>query len=446
MRAVGATALYPAVSALIQLVSVPIFLRFWGATLYGEWLLLSTVPWYLSLSDMGFGSVAGNDMTMSVAAGDRDTAVRSFQSAWVMICAVSTAVAFGAAACVYLLPLRHWLKLTALAPGDFQGVLLLLIVYALGTLQTTLSASGFRCDGNYATSALLLNVFRVVEALGSAVIVMLGARPITVAAFLALARWTGQFVMWAILRFKSPWIRWGWARAEFSSIRRMVQPAVAFMAFPIGNALSLQGMLVVIGVVLGPIAVAVFSTTRTLTRVGFMILETVRHSIWPELSIAFGAEDWQYARKLHAKACQAALFLCSAAVVFLALFGRRIYLVWTHGSLTFEPALFYTLLVVVIADSLWYASAAASLACNAHQKIAAVFLVSTVACLVFSVLSMPRLGLVGPALALLAVELPMTRYVLQSSLAVLQESPRSFLRELCTMPDFRSFAAQLGQK
>src|SRR6266478_3684793 len=71
LRAIGATALYPIVTAVIQLVSVPIFLRFWGPRLYGEWLLLSTLPSYLSLSDMGFASVAGNDMTMRVAAGDR---------------------------------------------------------------------------------------------------------------------------------------------------------------------------------------------------------------------------------------------------------------------------------------------------------------------------------------------------------------------------------------
>lgn len=88
LRGIGATALYPIVSAVIQLVSVPVFLRFWGPSLYGEWLLLSTVPTYLSLTDMGFGSVAGNDMTMRVAAGDRTGALRSFQSAWVMICVI----------------------------------------------------------------------------------------------------------------------------------------------------------------------------------------------------------------------------------------------------------------------------------------------------------------------------------------------------------------------
>ncbi len=446
VRAVGATALYPIVTAVIQLVSVPVFLRFWGPSLYGEWLLLSTVPWYLSLSDMGFASVAGNDMTMRVAAGDRAGALRSFQSAWIMICAISVAVGALAAGGVYVLPLRRWLNLAVMPPREFDAVLLLLSVYALGTLQTNLASSGFRCVGNYASGALLLNLVRLVEALGSAAAVTFGARPLWVAAFLVVARWCGQLLMYVVMRRRSPWIHWGWAYANAASIRDIARPALAFMAFPVGNALSIQGMLLVVGIVLGPVAVAIFSTTRTLTRGGFMILDTVRSSIWPELSMAFGAANWSYARKLHGKACQAALLLCAAAVLFLAVFGRRIYLLWTHGTLTFDPVLFNVLLVVVIANSLWYASSAATLACNAHQRIAVVYLVATTAALVLAYLSLSRMGLVGPALALLAIEIPMTGYVLRSSLTVLRDTPYGFLRELCTAPNFRGFAAQIAGK
>jgi len=446
LRGVGATALYPIVTAVVQLVTVPVFLRFWGPRLYGEWLLLSTIPSYLALSDMGFGSVAGNEMTMRVAAGDRTGALRSFQSAWAMICGISGAIGTVTAGAVYLLPLRRWLNMSAMSPREFDGVLLLLIIYALGTLQTTLAASGFRCDGNYASGTLLLNLFRLVEALGSAAAVAFGTSPLWVAAFLVVVRWSGQVLMCVVMKRRSPWIRWGWKDANAASVRRMARPAFAFMAFPIGNALSIQGLLLVVGTVLGPVAVAIFSTTRTLTRVGFMILETIRHSIWPELSIAFGGANWSYARKLHGKACQAALLLCATAVLFLAVFGQRIYVFWTHRTLTFDPVLFRILLVVVFADSLWYASAAATLACNAHQRIAGAFLVSTAVSLVLACVSMSRLGLVGPALALLAIDIPMTLYVLRSSLDVLQDTLPGFLHELFTAPNFRGLAAQIMGK
>jgi hypothetical protein len=76
----------------IQFVQVPVFLHFWSVPLYGEWLVLNSIPTYLATSNSGFGTVAGNDMTMLVAGGDRDSALRVFQSCWWLIVAICTAL------------------------------------------------------------------------------------------------------------------------------------------------------------------------------------------------------------------------------------------------------------------------------------------------------------------------------------------------------------------
>ena len=65
----SATAVGPVITALVQIVSVPAFLSAWGPSIYGEGLIMTAVPTYLSITDIGFGSVAGNDMTMRVAPG-----------------------------------------------------------------------------------------------------------------------------------------------------------------------------------------------------------------------------------------------------------------------------------------------------------------------------------------------------------------------------------------
>src|SRR5258708_5861394 len=89
LRGLGATALSPIVTALIQLITVPVLLHVWGATKYGEWLLLSAVPSYLTLSDLGFGDASRSDMSMRVAANDREGALQTFQSSWVLVTSVS---------------------------------------------------------------------------------------------------------------------------------------------------------------------------------------------------------------------------------------------------------------------------------------------------------------------------------------------------------------------
>ena len=70
------------------------------------------------------------------------------------------------------------------------------------------------------------------------------------------------------------------------------------MAFPIGNALSLQGFTIVIGATLGAAAVVVFSTTRTITRVALQAMGSINLSIWPELSRSVGGGRFDEARAI----------------------------------------------------------------------------------------------------------------------------------------------------
>jgi hypothetical protein len=59
----GANVYGQMVIVIIQLAGVPILLSAWGTQVYGEWLILASIPTYLSMADLGFSQSAGNDMT-----------------------------------------------------------------------------------------------------------------------------------------------------------------------------------------------------------------------------------------------------------------------------------------------------------------------------------------------------------------------------------------------
>src|SRR5712664_3378586 len=126
---IAGTVLGPVVTAIVQIVSVPVFLHFWGVKLYGEWLILSAIPTYLMLSDMGFGSVAGNDMTMRVAAGDRDGALETFQSTWALMLMTSALIEIVVVGVIWVLPLTRWLNLSALGAPEVRLILILFSAY-----------------------------------------------------------------------------------------------------------------------------------------------------------------------------------------------------------------------------------------------------------------------------------------------------------------------------
>jgi O-antigen/teichoic acid export membrane protein len=227
-------------------------------------------------------------------------------------------------------------------------------------------------------------------------------------------------------------------------IKRLFRPAIAYMAFPVGSAFSLQGMTIVVSAAMGPIAVVMFSTVRTLTRFVYFMATMIAYSIWPELSAAFGAGNRLLARNIHRCACQASLGLSLAGMLFLEVFGTRIYGYWTHHNVVMDHRLFHLLLLQVLANSLWYTSAIVSIACNRHERQAAVYLVATALSLPAAYLLISQFGLTGVGISLLSVDVFMVGYVFKQSLALLHENLGDFALSLFRAPSLAAGSSEAG--
>ena len=275
-------------ASVTQLIQVPVLLHFWGLARYGEWLILSGVPVYLSFSSIGFGNVAGNEMSMLVGAGDRKGALRVFQSCWWMIslvCCVTIGVMCGV---LYLVPVTHLLKLTTLSDGDTKWIIFYLgTSVLLGQLEQLLQAA-YRCAGRYAYGSFLESTMAIGAFACMMVTVALGGSERRTALVFSLGNVAGTLLLAWFVRRDIPWIEFGWRHARFFETKRLAGPAIAFMGFPIGNALNLQGTLMAVQYALGPASVGVFGTARTVSRFALQMVQMVNSTFWPEMSMAFG--------------------------------------------------------------------------------------------------------------------------------------------------------------
>jgi len=437
MRGLGATALSPVVAAVIQLGSVPLLLHAWGTARYGDWLLLSAIPMYLTLSDLGFGDASGSDMAMRVAANDKPGALRTFQSSWVLVSVVSLAALLTASLVVWHVPWQHWLRLSTV--GNFQAaiVLLVLAAWVVVAQQNGVTESGYRCDGNFAIGTLWSTLQRLAEVSIATTIALLGGSLIAVACAYLLTRSVATIAYALLLRYKSPWLSYGFKYADWQTIRELSGPAFGFIAFPLGQALSFQGFTIVVGALLGPLAVVAFSTLRTLSRLNFQLIAVFKHAFWPELSMAFGAGDIALARRLHRHACQASLALSVAGGAFLWIAGPYIYHFWVRQHVAFDAVCFHVLLLAVITNSLWDTSAVIPMSVNGHLRIAVIYAGAALASLGLAWILTPRLGITGAALALLATDVWMTGLVLRTTLRQVQDSLKKFVAALFVIPAFR---------
>ena len=420
---------------IVQLVQVPVFLHFWSVPLYGDWLLVNAIPSYLSFSNIGFGSVAGNEMTMLMGRKDQAGALRVFQSCWWLIVLVCCLVIVLFSGALYLLPVARWLDLNVMTPTDAKWVIFLLgLAVLFGQLEQLIGAA-YTCVGRYPYGTFVKSLIVLAVFACTLIPVLLGYGVRATALVLSVTNALGTAFFCLLMRRDIPWVRYGWEHARFDEIRRLAAPAVAFMGFPIGNALNLQGTLLAVGHVLGSADVVVFATARTVSRVALQMVQMVNTTFWPELSSSFGAGNMALVRSLHRRSCQLALGIAVVLIAVMMTIGPWFLNHWTAHKVPPSPRLLFLLLVSVLLYSLWSTSSTLLTAINQHRRLALNYIVATGATVVATVLLARRFGLLGAAASLILSEAMMDVYVLPASLRISGDRWADFLGAVTRVPE-----------
>lgn len=361
---IGANSFGMAIGIGIQLVSLPLFLHYWDTSTYGIWLMLSAIPSYLSMADVGMVTAAGNRMTMAMGKGDVPEANRVFQSAQMFMAIVCGALA------LLVVPLVLWAPLPGLETMDRRVALSALAVGVLAALFGGLSEAVFKSTKRYATGTMLGNYVRLGEWLGAMLGVMLVGSFAAVALSALAMRLIGVMTAMVLASKGRHGLSWGMHAADRAEIRAMVKPAVSFMAFPLANALSFQGVTLLVGALFGPVAVALFNTYRTIARVAVQVTAVLSHALWPEFSRLFGQGATAAIERLYRRTS----LLGAAQSLFLSLViyfvSPWLLQVWTHGAIEFVPLLMLLMLLYAAVAGTWHIPRVLLMATNQHINLA----------------------------------------------------------------------------
>lgn len=438
LRNLGANAYGQLITVAIQLVSVPLYLHYWGVALYGEWLILSAIPAYLALSDIGFASVAANDMTMRVANGDKQGAVEVYQSIWLFISGVSVLVAAALTLVIYAVSVNARFSISHISETQTQQILVVLTLYVLVGLQGGVINAAFRAAGRYAYGTAMGNTVRLAEWASSMLALVLGGGVLTIALVTLATRALGLLLLWLALRQQEQWLYLGARSASLQQVRNLFKPAVAFMAFPLGLALSLQGMVLIIGMTLGSAAVVIFSAYRTLTRLLVQVITMLNHALWPEISVAYGAKQMELVKQLHRKGSSITFWVALVAVTILFFIGEWFIGIWIRHAFEQNHILLSLLLATTFLNVLWQTSWIVLMATNQHQRITLAFIFFAASGLFFAWLVIPKFGIDGAGFIMLMFELPMLYIAINNALKLLNDNWSSYISAVINSSIYQS--------
>lgn len=397
----GAGAFGQAVVIVIQIFSLPLFLKQWDTPTYGTWLLLSAMPSYLAMTDLGMVATAGNRMTMALGHGDKVEANRLFHSAFMFVLAMT------GGAVLLSVPVALFAPFDSLQSTDQRMAICLLILGVLVAQFGGLSDAIFRATGRFAQAVMLGNILRLLEWGGMMVGLYMAGTFTAVALGGLLVRVACTMVLVGASARGNHGLTWHWRQASMAEIKSLFKPALSFMVFPLSSALSLQGITLLVGHFFGPAVVAVFNSYRTIARVAVQGTSILSNAVWGEFSFLFGKGGTEAVRPIYRRS----LMLGTAGSVALSLilyFAAPLLLdVWSHGQIPFQAWPMLILLGYAAIAGTWHVPRVLLLSTNQHIGLAQWSLVGAVVAMGAAYLMQGPLGIEGVCLAMLASELLM---------------------------------------
>ncbi|PKO76150.1 MAG: hypothetical protein CVU21_14725 [Betaproteobacteria bacterium HGW-Betaproteobacteria-15] len=395
----GANAYGQLVNIIIQLVSLPVFLSHWDLKTYGMWLTLSAIPAYLSMADIGMVSVAGTRMTILNATGDFKTSNQVFQSAQFFVGMSCLIIA------VIALPIILMIPMPALQIPGASETLIALTLIVLISMANGLSGSVFRSTHRYALGTFLDTNTRLLEWIGGLVGFFWIGTFFSVAAGMLLVRTLMAFTLAFISTKGISHLKWGTKQASLNEVKKMINPSLGYMSFPISNALSFQGFTLLAAATLGPVAVAIFNIYRTVARVVVQITSVFSHALSPELSRLYGNGSHVEFRKLASRSTVIGLggaLLFSTAIFFASPFLLEF---WTKGKVSFIPGLMALFLVYAAIAGSWHIPRIVLISTNGHSRLGLIALVVSIAALAFAWMLSKKYNIEGLIIAMTAGEI-----------------------------------------
>lgn len=423
--------LVTAVNLVGQVATVPIALHTWGKVRYGEWVALTALVGFLTLSDLGVQAHVVNRMCAHYTRNDTKALLADLHSAMRVQWPLALGLwAFGAAVSFFL-PLKEWYGVATASTIEVYFTVILLGAELLIGMATGPVAGTYRATGLLPRSAILTVVQRIVIFAAPIALMLLGAS----FAAIALAR-----LVWALLGVA--WILWDLPRVHsWFSLRpllgdlrtglKMLGPGSLFLMAGFADYLAMQGTVLVVQSMVGGADVTALATHRVLVNMGRMISSQLTAAAWPELTALDARGEGARLARAHRTLAKINGWLVGAVLLGFFPMSRVVYSAWTLRSLDLDRTLFALMVAQTILWGAWSAGSTVMVATNRQGRLVSLLLFDSLVGMGISLLLVPRVGIRGAAAAGLAADLLITSWAAPLlACSAIGDRYRDYLREV----------------
>lgn len=401
------------VNLLNQIVLVHFYLAFWKIELYSDWIVLTAITVFFSMSDTSLNTVIQNRFSMSLSQNKYQECQSLIVCNVFLVTIIFLLSIFVSILYLNIFDITDNMNLIILNREDASSVFFILILGVFIRMYAAIENSIFRAFHKNNICVLIDTVTNLSIFVITLLCVMCGFSVVMLSVFVTIP----SLVSIRIKHYYSKrYFEYSisYKNIDFGLLKDVFKASVSFMFFPLGYAVLIQGFTLVVNKYLGANSVVQFNTTRTMCNFLKTLTGTIQNSIWPEFSIAYGKKNYVYMHILLYKVVVYSLAIVLLVSLVLFLFGPLIYKLWLKGEVEFNYSLMLSFLIVLFFSVLWNTNGITLYSTNNHLMLSVYFLLLSILSLLVSIVLISQFKLlILSVYSMLIVDLSLSIYTVK---------------------------------
>lgn len=390
-----------------QLVLVPFFIIYWGVEYYGDWITITTIPTFFALSNLGFGTAVGNTFILRYFGNDKKGAATSVKTGLKVMHYGIVFVILLSLMIIQLIDFMGLFNNLHISNFEAKWSVFFMFAAAASTFYLAVFEYFYRAVHMAHLAIFLMAIISFVK-VGVSVICLyfsFDALKYSFTLFIITIITNIFYINLAVKKLKFKEYRDANFKKEEAIF--LFKKGFGYFLNPLWQAIYYQGTTFIVRITLGPVAVVLFNTLRTLVNSSSQIFNIVVTAIFPEFQLAVGENDKEKSRKLYSLIIIINFILSVFAIIFLLTLGKDLYGWWTHNKIDVPEMVWILMIVRIVFYALWFSFSFVFQANNNPYPLTITgFLVSVLSVFITWIGSV-KFGILGAALGMLVFDVLM---------------------------------------
>lgn len=317
---------------------LPLMLRTWGTSGYGEWMAVTSLASYLSYSNFGLVTPSANEIVMAIGANDADRARRQLGMAISCCLFVVAPILFVAALWMSTMDFQTKFNFVFLTNAECVSIITAMVWGILMLTLRGVAVAALYAQGAYGQAYFTSGLLRLAELMiVSALLLFWRVIPSTIAWVTAATSTLDLLVVAYFAKRLAPWVSFRPQRLNAKWLLHQLRPTIGFILSNLATqGVLLNGPRVVLSAVSGGGPVAVYAFYCTVMRLVDQVVFVFVMPLEVEMARSVGMDDVKKTSQLVQMGTHSSWVVFVVISLAIAAVGPFAFPVWTRGQIAFD--------------------------------------------------------------------------------------------------------------